>query len=290
MIQYILYRIGTWLAVSLPRKFAYKIASFIAILQYKFCKNDRDAVISNIRIILNTEDRRLLDITAKKVFINFAKYLVDFFRFSLVDRKFIERFIKIEGSQYLEDAAKKGNGIIAFTGHTGNWELSAVVTAYLGYSVNAVALNHKDKRINEFFIRQRESKGIKVVPLGIAVRKCFTALKNNELIGLLGDRDFSGSGITVEFLGKQVKMPKGPALFSLKTNTPIIPTFLMRQDDDSYKMIYQAPVECAKTGNEEEDLLCLAQKGVSVIENMIRQYPEQWFMFREFWKEDANKV
>jgi len=87
-----------------------------------------------------------------------------------------------------------------------------------------------------------------------------------------------------------VKMPKGPALFSLKSSTPIIPTFLMRQDDDTYKMIYQRPVECPITGNEEKDVLCLTQKGVSVIENMIRQYPDQWFMFREFWKEDANKV
>jgi KDO2-lipid IV(A) lauroyltransferase len=262
----------------------------VATLQYKFCKKDRDAVVSNLRVIMNTNDQYLLNVTAKKVFINFAKYLVDFFRFSLIDGKFIKRYIRIEGSQHLADAAKKGNGIIAFTGHTGNWELSAVVTAYLGYSVNAVALNHKDSRINDFFIRQRESKGIKVVPLGIAVRKCFVALKNNELIGLLGDRDFSGSGMVVEFLGKQLKMPKGPALFSLKYNTPIIPTFLMRQDDDTYKMIYQGPVECPVTGNEEEDLLCLTQKGVSVIENMIKQYPDQWFMFREFWREDANRV
>ena len=248
------------------------------------------AVISNLKIILNTEDKKLLHTFAKKTFINFSKYLVDFFRFSLIDRRYIEKFIKIEGREYLNGAFRKGNGAIALSGHVGNWELAGVVTAYLGCSVNAVALSHKDKRINDFFVKQRESKGVKVIPLGVAVRRCFSALKNNELIGLLGDRDFGSSGIIVEFLGKKVKMPKGPAIFSSKLGSPIVPTFLMRQEDDTYKMIYQKPVECLLAGNEEEDLLRLTKKCVSVIEDMIKQYPDQWFMFREFWKEDANKV
>lgn len=290
MMQYFIYRIGIWLSLNLPIKLAYKTASFVAFLQYKFCLKDRAAVISNLKIVLNTDDEKLLQATAKKVFINFAKYLVDFFRFSLVDKQYIEKFIKIEGIEHIVAANKKGNGIIALTGHIGNWEMSGVVTAYLGFSVNAVALSHKDSRINDFFVKQRESKGIKVVPLGIAVRKCFNALKNNELIGLLGDRDFSGSGIVVNFLGKKVKVPKGPAMFSLKTGAVIIPTFMIRQQDDSYRMFYQRPVDYILTGNEEKDLAVLTEKCVSVIEDIIKKYPDQWFMFREFQKEEANRI
>lgn len=290
MIQYILYRIGLWVSVSVPLKVAYKIAKFFAVLQYRFCFRDRRAVMDNLSIIMATFDEKVLRAAARQVFINFAKYLVDFFRFSLVDKNYVDKLVRVEGRQNIDEALKKGNGVIAMTAHVGNWELSAVITAFLGYPVNVIVLSHKHKRINDFFVGQRESKGIKVVPVGVAVRKCFAALKENELIGVAGDRDFTGTGVTVKFLGKDVKMPKGPALFSLKTEAPIIPSFMIRQDDDTYRMFYQRPIDYTPTGNDDEDIAALTGKCAQAIEGIIRQYPTQWFMFRQFWKEDANKV
>jgi len=92
------------------------------------------------------------------------------------------------------------------------------------------------------------------------------------------------------FLGKSVSIPKGPAMISLKSGAPIVPTFSIRQIDNTYKTIYLPPIYPVKTGNKEQDFLSLTKKCVSVIEDKIREYPEQWFMFREFWAEDANKV
>lgn len=290
MIQYLLYRIAMWLVLTLPLKLSYAMASSIALLQYSFCRRDRLAVINNLKVILGTKDEKLVTPVAKKVFINFAKYLVDFLRFSVFDKEYVAKFIKIEGRENMDEGFKRGKGVIALTAHIGNWELAGAATALLGYPVNAVALSHKHKKVTELFIKQREKTEVRVIPLGVAVRRCFTALWNNELIGLLGDRDFTGGGIVVEFLGKQVRMPKGPAMFSLKTGAAIIPTFMIRQPDDSYKMFYEKPIEYAPAGNNEEDIKALTKKIVEVIEHFIRRYPEQWFMFREFWKEEANKV
>jgi KDO2-lipid IV(A) lauroyltransferase len=278
------------LASRLPLKISYKIASFIALLQYDLCLSDRRAVFSNLRVILNTQDGNLITQIAKAVFINFAKYLVDFFRFPIVNQDYIAKFINVEGKEYVDEAFKQGKGVIALTAHVGNWELAGIVTALLGYPVNAVALSHRDKCVNRLFIAQRENKGVKVIPLGAALRKCFTALRSNELIGLVGDRDFTHGGVVVEFLGRPVRVPKGPAMFALKTGAAIIPSFTIRQRDDSYRMIYRRPLEYAVTDNMEEDLKTVTKKCISAIEDVIRQYPEQWFMFREFWAEDANKV
>jgi len=290
MTKYVLYRIGMWISVNVPLKVAYKIAELVAILQYMFCFRDRRAVMDNLSIVMAASDEKVLSHITMQVFINFAKYLVDFFRFSLLDKQYVEKFVRIEGRQNVDEAFKKGLGVIAMTAHVGNWELAGVVTSFLGHPVNAIALNHRHKRINDFFVSQRELKGIKVVPLGVAVRRCFTALKENELIGVLGDRDFTGAGVIVKFIGKDVKMPKGPALFALKTGAVIIPSFMIRQQDDTYKMFYQEPIEYSPTGNDEKDIIALTGKCAKVIEDIIKLYPEQWFMFRQFWKEDANKV
>ena len=290
MIQYFLYKIGMWIAFILPVKLSYPLASFVAVLQYRFSRKDRKSVINNLKVILASEDDKAMEPMAKEVFINFSKYLVDFFRFSLVDKNNIEKFVKIEGRENIEEAFKNGKGIIAVTAHIGNWELAGIVTAIIGYPVTAVALSHKHKHVNELFVRQRESKGVNVVPLGVALRKCYAALKKNEVIGLVGDRDFTQGGISMEFLGKTVKIPKGPAMFSVKTGAPIVMTFAIRQPDDSYKLIYKKPIYYKDTGNPEEDVKTITKKFITEIEAQIRLYPQQWFMFREFWADDANKV
>ncbi len=290
MIKYLLYKLGMRLAVSLPLNAAYKLATLIARFQYRVCFRDRRAVINNIKVILNTDDDKVVEPIARELFINFSKYLIDFFRFSIVDDDYIDKYVKIEGQEHLDEALKKGNGAIALTAHIGNWELAGVITASLGYPVSAVALSHKHKRVNELFVKQRERKGVKVIPLGVALRRCFTAFKNNEVVGLLGDRDFTEGGIDMEFLGKTVKMPKGPAIFSLKSGAVIVPTFLIRQPDDSFKLVYEKPFFCEHSGNIEEDVRLVEKNIIAVIENQIKLYPAQWFMFREFWSQDANKV
>jgi KDO2-lipid IV(A) lauroyltransferase len=259
-------------------------------LQYYVCFRDRRFVKNNVKAILATTDEKIISQKSRLVFINFAKYLVDFFRFPVIDGEYISKNVKIEGIKNLKEAQGLGKGIIAVTAHVGNWELAAVVTAQLGYQVNAIALSHKHRRVNELFIKQRQMKGVKVVPLGGALRKCFMALKNKELIGLLGDRDFTGGGIEVEFLGKMVKIPRGPAIFHLKVGAPLVPSFTIRQPDDSYRIIYEKPIQYNPTGNDEEDMINITKTFLKDVEDVIRRYPEQWFMFREFWDKAANRV
>jgi lauroyl/myristoyl acyltransferase len=55
-------------------------------------------------------------------------------------------------------------------------------------------------------------------------------------------------------------------------------------------MFYERPVEYKPCGDMDKDLKLLTEKVIGVIEDKIRHFPEQWFMFREFWLPDANKV
>ena len=107
----------------------------------------------------------------------------------------------------------------------------------LGYRVNIIAWTHKNKLINDFFLEQRQSRGVAVIPLGASIRKVFSALKNNEIVALLGDIDYINpyTGITVKLFGQDTIMPKGPAVFSLKTGAPIVPTFILREKGNSFR-------------------------------------------------------
>ena len=72
----------------------------------------------------------------------------------------------------------------------------------------AVALNHNNPRINQFFIDQRQMKGVEVIQIGAGFRRCFSALRENYVIALVGDRDYVDNGIRIEFFNKPTIIPK----------------------------------------------------------------------------------
>jgi len=274
----------------MPLKVAYAVAVFISDLHYLSSPADRNAVWENLKVIFpdkpDTELRRI----RRRMFRNFAKYLVDFFRFSKVDAEYVRKNIKIENIHYFDEALKRGKGVIVLTAHLGNWELGGVVVALSGYPFWVVALSHKNKKVNDFFISQRRSKGIQVIPLGSAARQCYNLLKENKMVALVGDRDFTEKGIQVDFFGRKTFLPLGPAYLSMKTQASIITGFMLRNPDDTFTLTINKPVEIDKIAlnapqDKEESLLKIIDAYKVVLEDYIRKYPDQWYMFRRFWIE-----
>ena len=287
MILNLLYRIGRRIALILPLKFLYGIACIIADLHYFLYIKERRAIIKNLKVILNrpgdANDKELA-VMAKDVFRNFAKYLIDFLRFSIVDSEYIKKFVKFDGLSNIEEARKYGKGVILLSAHLGNWELGGYALGKIGYSMNAVVLTHKNEKVNEFFISQRGMGNFKSIEIGASLRACYKALKNNELLALLADRNFSGTGLMTEFFGLRALMPKGPAVFSVRTGAVIVPTYIIRQADDTFKMTFEKPIY-PQTG-PDEDLVVenLIKQYLPSVENAIRRSPSQWYVFKYFWE------
>ena len=282
MIHYLVYKFAIFLSLNTPLRVAYKIAVFVADCHFHISKKDRDAVLDNLRIILRKPDDELFYI-ARSVFRNFAKYLVDFFRFSKINDDFIKKYIRLKNIERVDNAFKQGKGIIIASAHLGNWELAGAIFAKLGYPLNVVALDHKNKLVNNVFVGRRRSMGMKVISIGMALRRCFVALKKNEAVAVLGDRDFSTHGVNIEFFDRETDIPKGPAAFSLRSGAPIIPTIMLRNPDDTFDFIFEKPIEYQPTGDSEKDIRALTKKLLAVIEDYVRKYPDQWYLFRRFW-------
>ena len=281
MLGYFLYRIGEALVLFLPLKFAYRIGIFLANLQFLFAREDRNSVISNLSIILPNENKANIYKKAKEVFVNFALYLVEFFRSSEVDLDFVKKNLSIKGENFLKEAIKNGKGGIILTAHMGNWELCGMALSLLGYPLIAIALDHKNTKVNDFFRKRRVTKGLEVVSLGVAVKKCYEGLKKNKFVGILGDRDFSAMGYPLDFLNRKKIIPRGPAVLALRTGAPIIPLFSTRKGIGHIAIECFSPIEVSNKTTEIE----IMQRYTKIMEEQIYKNPSQWLMFREFWKE-----
>jgi KDO2-lipid IV(A) lauroyltransferase len=285
MVNFFLYRAGQKLALSVPLKIGYSLAAFFCWLHYIFAAEDRAAVTDNLRAIFPDKPLEELAKIRFRVFKNFAKYLVDFFRFEKIDAEYIRKYVRVENVGYFDQALSKGHGAIVLTAHLGNWELGGAVFSVNAHPLWAVALPHKDKRVNDFFDRQRQSKNLHVIPLGQAVRACLRALKENKVIALVGDRDFTKKGVTMDFFGKPTIFPEGPAVFSLQTKAPIIPGFMLRNPDDTFTLVFEKPIEFDASGDKDRDVAALISRYKGIYEDYIRKYPDQWFIFKRFWKQ-----
>lgn len=282
MFSYLLYKLGIFLANILPIHICNYIATRAADIYSLFSREDFYNVRENLKVILQNSEKNL-DIYAKGVFRNFALYLVEFFRLKKFNKKFIKEKIEIIGIENFENELKNNAGLIGLTAHIGNWELLGVVMSEIGFRVNAVAMEHKNSLINKIFVRQREAMRLEVLKLG-DIRGCIGALKRNEILALVGDRDFSNNSITLKFFGRDMQFPKGPAILSLRANVNILPGFLIREKN-CFKILLYGPINIKRSGILEEDVERLTQEYAAILEELVRKYPDQWLVFRKFYKE-----
>lgn len=284
MLRYLLFKFAYRLVLVLPKKWSYWIGCRVADIDYIFKKRLRQAVKSNLRQIFSVTNpdgvkRSIISRHARAVFRNFSKYLVDFFSFSKLNKENIHEIVKVKRIEHIRDALRKGKGVVALTAHLGNWELGGVVTALLGFSVNVVTLSHENTGINRLFVNQRAIKGVRAIPVGSGAGEYINVLRKNQIIGLVGDRLTSDAGIEVKFFNKQVLVPRGPAVLSLRTGAPIVPSFMIRTQKDKFDFIYEQPIDPA----DFKGVMEITQRIVSVLEKYIGEYPSQWFLFYKVW-------
>ncbi|MFH1045953.1 MAG: lysophospholipid acyltransferase family protein [Candidatus Omnitrophota bacterium] len=288
---YYFYKFAAFLIGILPIRVTYFLAELIASGYFFFAKKDKINLAHNLSVVLEyTRNPRNINRASRMVFVNFAWYLAEFLRAAKFDLNYLRSHVEFQGKEHLDQALELRKGVILVSAHLGNWELGSMVVSMSGYPMNIVAWTHKDKKVNNFFIQQRQEKGVAVIPLGVAVRKVLTALAANQVVAFAGDIDFANpkEGIKVKLFGKDTLMPKGPATFSLKTGAPLVPTFMIREHPDRFRLILQAPILPESSGDSDADRIRLTEKIAQKMEAMIARYPEQWFMPTPRWQTPQN--
>jgi KDO2-lipid IV(A) lauroyltransferase len=133
--------------------------------------------------------------------------------------------------------------------------------------------------------RQRQgAKFIFTKPPLECVKKMLAALRNNEIICLLVDQDKRHGSVFVNFFGKPAATTITPALLSLKTGAPIVPVFIIRNDDNTHRIIIEPAIEVVITDGYNENVFRITAEITRVIQSYIERYPAQWSWSIRRWK------
>jgi KDO2-lipid IV(A) lauroyltransferase len=291
VLRYLQLKFAEAVAHWVPRRMSYGVARRVADLYLLFDRAGREAVIGNLRRIhqhsgVALSDRALRAL-ARENFLNFAKYVVDFFHFLHPDPQRLQRLVDFGNTTHVfDELLDHGKGVIVLSAHLGNWELGGAALAGLGYKFNVVALWQPDERINRLYQAQRRARQLNPIPMGHAARECLRALRRNEIVALVGDRDFTGGRDTTEFFGQPARLPHGPAKLALATGAPILPAFMIRRPGDTFAYIVEEPIWADKRRDTEADIIARIARA---LERVISQHSEQWYLFHDLWNVERDR-
>jgi Kdo2-lipid IVA lauroyltransferase/acyltransferase len=196
----------------------------------------------------------------------------------------IAAFSGTENWELLEAALAEGRGVVLVSGHIGSWELSAAYMAARGVPVDAIAMHMANPLSDGFFKRTRERFGTRVLFDDQAVRAIPRAFKDGRAVGFLSDQGALGLASTfVDFFGRPAKTPRGAAVFALRGQLPMLFIAAIRQPDLSYRFIVRK-VPLAESGDRERDVDDTVRNYTKVIEDCVREHPEQYFWQHRRWK------
>ena len=245
-------------------------------------KRRKNLAVDNIMRCLETNEKEAVRI-AKKSSVRFGPMITEVLRFPVIKDN-IADYVTITGKEYLDEAFAKGKGVVMPTSHSGNWELLGGALALNGWPLVGVAMKQRSSGADKFINEYRTLIGMHIT-YKTGVREMFDMLKKGWAIGLLMDQDTNlHDGLILEFFGRRTNCVPGAATLARFNDAPMVPVFMHRDKYGHHTVKLYPPVYLEKTGNKRADIRRTTQDLVKIIEEDIREYPEEWFWLHDRWK------
>lgn len=285
------YRFGALAARLMPSPIAAGVASSLGFTS-SFASPERRAIIARHLRRVNPRLRGpALRVAVQQAFDSYAKYYMESFRLPTLSARTVDRHFTRDGFEHITKGLAAGNGVILALPHLGGWEWAGRWMTDQGHPMTVVVEPLQPPELFEWFTKLRQNLGMNVVPLGPkAGTEVLRALRANEVVCLLCDRDLDRTGVDVEFFGERTTLPAGPATLSLRTGAALLPVAVyFTERIDGHHAIIRPPISLHRgTEGLRADVARTTQYLAHELEFLIRRAPEQWHMFQPNWPSDPG--
>lgn len=283
------FKLGFLLARILPRRMLLRMGRQIASVCYQRDATVQAALVENLRVVTGRTDPELAAENVR----HFGEMLADYFycvgRSAGAASTLLREW---RGLEHFEAGRARGKGTVLVTAHLGNWELGGALLALSGFPITVVTLEEPTSELTRWRGCFRERFGIKTITVGpghdFAFVEMLQTLRRNEILAMLVDRPYAGSGTPVQFFGRDSEFSSAAAHLWQHTGAAVIPAFVLRQTDHQYISFADAPLPFAPASDSRTALAVNTQTLASHFETVIRQHPEQWFNYVPIWADRAN--
>jgi lauroyl/myristoyl acyltransferase len=286
------YVAGWALVRALPERVAAAVFSLGADLAWRRDGPGPRRLAANLRRVVGPDlPEAGLRLLVREGLRSYARYWLEVFRLPVTSPERIVSGARTVRVDTLHTAYAAGRGVIVVLPHTGNWDHAGAWAVLLGMPFTTVAERLEPAAVFDRFVAYREGLGMEVLPLTGGPRPPFEVLAERlqagHLVCLLGDRDLSARGVEVSFFGGRTRMPAGPALLSLRTGAPLLPTTLWFEGPDWGIRIHD-PVVVPGTGKVGDRVAAMTQQVADAFAEGIAEHPQDWHMLQRLWLDDLS--
>jgi predicted LPLAT superfamily acyltransferase len=191
-----------------------------------------------------------------------------------------------EGVENIEKLVSEGKGGILLSAHLGNWEVAGHLLKRVEAPINIVMYDGEEQQMKQYMDQFEKKRSFNVILIKDDLSHIYeisAALTRNELICLHGDRFRPGQRtMTYNFLGEDARFPAGPFILASKLKAPVCFVFAFKETNFHYHF-YAYPGKIYE-GRGQVGMEKMLDDYVLLLEDKIKQYPDQWFNYYDFWK------
>lgn len=182
-------------------------------------------------------------------------------------------------------ALEAPGGLVFVSAHIGNGELAIQAMTMRGRKFVALVEPLKPDSLSDKMLQLRSSAGGCFYAADFkGLRAAIEALKQGDMLGMMGDRDIQGTGLCVTLCGRDVRLPRGPWELARREGATVLPAFSNRTWTDRFVVYLEAPLKVDCTDDAEGDIRRAMQEWAGIFERRLKANPGQWGVLEDFWK------
>ena len=209
--------------------------------------------------------------------------------FSHLDRFTVnERGSRVElvGAKHLATMQESSKAGIVFSAHMGNWELGARVVGQTGLPLGQIYRGADNPFIDRLFKNARSSENTTLIPKGReGAAKMLRLMRDGLHFGAMMDQKLN-EGVPIPFFGHDAMTATAPVEIALRTGGAIVPVRCIRYPGSRFRIEISPPLEIERTDDRKADAIKVLGQINGIIEDWIREYPEQWFWLHRRWPKE----
>jgi KDO2-lipid IV(A) lauroyltransferase len=244
-------------------------------------KERKEIALSNLRIAFPEKSEQERVKIYKKCWKNIGKDMLEAVKYCANGPETVKKRVEIVGKDNLDSCFAQKKGIIASSAHFGNFPLLCLRLAAEGYPVAIIYSPLHNKVLNPMLPALQKEAGLEPIPdmpRHRSVARSLAWLSKGGIQFVLNDQNpQEEAGVLVHFFGKKLPTFRGPIILAMRNRSPILPMFIIREENNHHKVIIEKPLEMKMTGDNEKDVIDNLESLNRVLEKYITEHPSFWW-------------
>lgn len=286
-------KFGFWFFQAAVRIFGLSAAyGFLYFVCLYYLLVDRAAVSSTMAYVkkrFKTYNLMRRILCVYRIFINQGKILIDRYYMISGQGAFDHELHGYEQLQQMLSTSDKG--FIILTAHVGSWQVAMNFLKRLNRTVYLLMRPEDNVAIKDSLGIRNEENNIRIILSDnflSGVIDAVQALKQGNIVSIMGDRGYGSRSVEVSFLGGMVKLPHGAFSIAAAVQCPLIVLLSAKISATKYAIdtshvLYPRYSSRAKKDAEIKEYV---QKFAYILEEYTDRYPFHWFVFHDMWGKD----